>query len=133
MASIDCFDQESSCSSSITMPDSSHSWMSLNLNLNLSNLSISRRSSFSSSISVSSPSTKPHKAQQAAWEAIKGLRRQVVGGRVGLEHFRILKRVGGGDLGNVYLCQIRNPAVGAPPCFYAMKVVDREALAKGRN
>ncbi|XP_057536614.1 protein kinase PINOID 2 [Amaranthus tricolor] len=129
MATIDCFDQESSCSSSITMPDSSHSWMSLNLNLNLSNLSISRRSSFSSSISISSPSTKPHKAQQAAWEAIKGLRRQVVGGRVGLEHFRILKRVGGGDLGNVYLCQIRNPAVGAPPCFYAMKVVDREALA----
>lgn len=126
----DSYDQESSCSSSITIPDSSHSWMSLNLNLNLnlSTLSLSRRSSFSSS-SLCSPSTKPHKAQQAAWEAIKGLRRQVAGGRVGLEHFRILKRVGGGDLGNVYLCQIRNPAVGAPPCYYAMKVVDREALA----
>lgn len=131
------YDEESSCSSSITMPDSSHSWMSLNLNLNLnlnlSSLSLSRRSSFSSNISLSSPSTKPHKAQQAAWEAIKGLRRQVAGGRVGLEHFRIIKRVGGGDLGNVYLCQIRSPAAtataAAPPCYYAMKVVDREALA----
>ncbi|KNA24575.1 hypothetical protein SOVF_014480 [Spinacia oleracea] len=124
----DSYDQESSCSSSITIPDSSHSWMSLNLNLNLSTLSLSRRSSFSSS-SISSPSTKPHKAQQVGWEAIKGLRRQVAGGRVGLEHFKILKRVGGGDLGNVYLCQIRNPAVAATPCYYAMKVVDREALA----
>uniref|UniRef100_A0A803MQB1 non-specific serine/threonine protein kinase n=1 Tax=Chenopodium quinoa TaxID=63459 RepID=A0A803MQB1_CHEQI len=122
----DSFDQESSCSSSITIPDSSQSWMSLNLNL--STLSLSRRSSFSSH-SLSSPTTKPHKAQQAGWEAIKGLRRQVAGGRVGLEHFKILKRVGGGDLGNVYLCQIRNPAVGAVPCYYAMKVVDREALA----
>ncbi|XP_021741656.1 protein kinase PINOID 2-like [Chenopodium quinoa] len=124
----DSFDQESSCSSSITIPDSSQSWMSLNLNLNLSTLSLCRRSSFSSH-SLSSPTTKPHKAQQAGWEAIKGLRRQVAGGRVGLEHFKILKRVGGGDLGNVYLCQIRNPAVGAVPCYYAMKVVDREALA----
>ena len=60
---------------------------------------------------------------------MRGLRRQVSGGRIGLDHFRILKRVGGGDIGNVYLCQIRNPAIGAPPCFYAMKVVDREALA----
>lgn len=50
-------------------------------------------------------------------------------GRVGLDHFRLLKRLGSGDIGNVYLCQIRNPVVGLPQCFYAMKVVDREALA----
>ncbi|XP_074268988.1 protein kinase PINOID 2 [Silene latifolia] len=127
MTSIDYsnYDQESSCSSSITVPDSSRSWMSLNLNL-----SLSRQSSFSAaSSSPSAASAKPHKAQQVAWEAMRGLRKQAAGGRVGLEHFRILKRVGGGDLGNVYLCQIRNPAVGAVPCYYAMKVVDREALA----
>ena len=50
-------------------------------------------------------------------------------GRIGLDHFRILRRLGSGDIGNVYLCQIRNPVVGLPQCFYAMKVVDREALA----
>ncbi|KAK9706120.1 hypothetical protein RND81_07G105300 [Saponaria officinalis] len=134
MSSIDySYDQESSCSSSITVPDSSRSWMSLNLNL--SNLSLSRRTSFSTTTSSpSAASAKPHKAQQAAWEAMRGLRTQAAGGRVGLEHFRILQRVGGGDLGNVYLCQIRTtPAgaagVGPPPCYYAMKVVDREALA----
>ncbi|KAL9242418.1 hypothetical protein vseg_016413 [Gypsophila vaccaria] len=138
MSSVDysSYDQESSCSSTITVPDSSRSWMSLNLNL--STLSLSRRTSFSTTTSSpSAASAKPHKAQQAAWEAMRGLRRQAAGGRVGLEHFRILKRVGGGDLGNVYLCQIRASASAAPgptptptpPCYYAMKVVDREALA----
>ncbi|KAK9071326.1 hypothetical protein SSX86_009894 [Deinandra increscens subsp. villosa] len=108
-------DYDSSCSS-ITVPDSSRSWMS--------NVSFgSRRSSISGD-----PSHKPHKANQSAWEAIKRLRLQK-GGRVSLEHFKILKRVGSGDIGNVYLCQIRNPVVGLPNSFYAMKVVDREALA----
>lgn len=104
--------------------------MSLNLNLSLGlGLSCRTTSSPASSSASTASHAKPHKAQQAAWEAIRGLRRQVSGGRIGLDHFRILKRVGGGDIGNVYLCQIRNPAIGAPPCFYAMKVVDREALA----
>ncbi|KAJ7956653.1 Protein kinase [Quillaja saponaria] len=120
-------DYDSSCSS-ITIPDSSRSWMS--------NLSFSsrRRSSVSvcsstdtSSLFLSSHS-KPHKANQTAWEAMKRLRSSK-GGRVGLDHFRLLRRLGSGDIGNVYLCQIRNPVVGLPQCYYAMKVVDREAVA----
>ncbi|XP_052183977.1 protein kinase PINOID 2 [Diospyros lotus] len=119
MASIarDESDYDSSCSS-ITVPDScSRSWMS---NLSFS----SRRSSISAGDAFFS---KPHKTNQAAWEAIRRL--QCEKGRVGLEHFRLLHRLGSGDIGNVYLCQIRNPVVGLPQCFYAMKVVDREALA----
>ncbi|XVF88416.1 hypothetical protein PTKIN_Ptkin19aG0049600 [Pterospermum kingtungense] len=111
-----------SSSSSITVPDSSRSWMS--------NLSFGSRRSSVSVCSVESSlysSQKPHKANQAAWEAMKRLRRAK--GRVGLDHFRLLRRLGSGDIGNVYLCQIRNPVIGLPPCFYAMKVVDREALA----
>ncbi|KAE8675890.1 Protein kinase PINOID 2 [Hibiscus syriacus] len=111
-----------SSSSSITVPGSSRSWMS-----NLS--SGSHRSSvtlFSVETSLYS-SHKPHKANQAAWEAMKRLKRAK--GKVGLDHFRLLRRLGSGDIGNVYLCQIRNPVVGLPQCFYAMKVVDREALA----
>lgn len=100
----------------------------------MSNLSFgSRRSSISLCSSSATDQTslyssnKPHKANQAAWEAMKRLRRAQ--GRVGLDHFRLLRRLGNGDIGNVYLCQIRNPMVGLPQCFYAMKVVDREALA----
>jgi protein-serine/threonine kinase len=116
-------DYDSSCSSSITVPDSTRSWMS--------NLSFgSRRSSVSVCSSTDTSllsSHKPHKANQAAWEAVRRLRSSK--GRVGLDHFQLLRRLGSGDLGNVYLCQIRNPVVGLPQCFYAMKVVDKEALA----
>ncbi|KAL6974280.1 Protein kinase PINOID [Sarracenia purpurea var. burkii] len=122
-------DYDSSCSS-ITVPDSSRSWMS--------NPSFgSRRSSIS--VSSSAADTyfsllsrhKPHKANQAAWEAVRKLQCEK-GGRVGLDQFRLLRRLGSGDIGNVYLCQIRSSAVavGLPAqCLYAMKVVDREALA----
>ncbi|KAE8714182.1 Protein kinase PINOID 2 [Hibiscus syriacus] len=111
-----------SSSSSITVPDSSRSWMS--------NLSFGSRRSSVSLCSVETSlyrSHKPHKANQAAWEAMKRLKRAK--DKVGLDHFRLLRRLGSGDIGNVYLCQIRNPVVGLPQCFYAMKVVDREALA----
>ncbi|KAK8581714.1 hypothetical protein V6N13_144724 [Hibiscus sabdariffa] len=111
-----------SSSSSLTVPDSNRSWMS--------NLSFSSRRSSVSLCSVETSlysSHKPHKANQAAWEAMKRLKRAK--GKVGLDHFRLLRRLGSGDIGNVYLCQIRNPVVGLPQCFYAMKVVDREALA----
>ncbi|MFS7991499.1 putative protein kinase AGC-RSK-2 family [Helianthus anomalus] len=49
--------------------------------------------------------------------------------QVSLDHFKILKRVGSGDIGTVYLSQIRNPMVGLPNNLYAIKVVDKEALA----
>ncbi|KAL4398422.1 hypothetical protein AHAS_Ahas01G0290300 [Arachis hypogaea] len=106
---------------------------------NLSFSSLRRQSSvsvFSSSSAItdtplfltsSSLQSKPHKANQVAWEAMQRLLSHH--GRVGLDHFRLLRRLGSGDIGNVYLCQIRNPVVGLPQCFYAMKVVDREALA----
>ncbi|KAL1373020.1 hypothetical protein HN51_003044 [Arachis hypogaea] len=124
----------SSVTTTTTLPESTRSWMS-----NLSFSSLRRQSSvsvFSSSSAItdtplfltsSSLQSKPHKANQVAWEAMQRLLSHH--GRVGLDHFRLLRRLGSGDIGNVYLCQIRNPVVGLPQCFYAMKVVDREALA----
>ncbi|KAM2636583.1 hypothetical protein EV1_021197 [Malus domestica] len=58
---------------------------------------------------------KPHKANQAAWEAMRWLRRSKC--RVGLEHFRLLHRLGSKDIGNVYICQIRNPMMGCRSAF----------------
>ncbi|KAK4791189.1 hypothetical protein SAY86_031602 [Trapa natans] len=54
-----------------------------------------------------SGSNKPHKVNQVAWEAMRRLK-STKGGRIGLDHFRLLRRVGSGDIGNVYLCQIRS-------------------------
>ncbi|OVA00479.1 Protein kinase domain [Macleaya cordata] len=112
-------DHESSSCSSMTVPDSGHSF--------ISDLSFGSRSSVSLSSYSECNIQKPHKANQVAWEAMKRLRGK--NGQVGLDHFRLIRRVGSGDIGNVYLCQLRNPGVGLPECFYAMKVVDREALA----
>ena len=122
-------DYDSSCSS-ITIPDSSRSWMSSSLSFGSRRLSsVSVCSSAAESSSTTTSSHKPHKANQAAWEAMSRLRLSSRG-RVGLDQFRLLRRLGSGDIGNVYLCQIRNAVVGTlPQCLYAMKVVDKEALA----
>ncbi|KAK9153487.1 hypothetical protein Sjap_000967 [Stephania japonica] len=45
-----------------------------------------------------------------------------------LSNFRLLRWLGSGSSGNVYLCQLRGPSIGSPnENLYAMKVVDRLA------
>ncbi|KAL5975278.1 Protein kinase PINOID [Asimina triloba] len=116
-------DYDSSCSS-ITTRDSAHGWVSDVSFGSSSSLSVC---SYADSAASLCSSHKPHKANQAHWQAMARIRR--ASGRIGLEHFQLLRRLGSGDIGNVYLCRLRNPVVGLPECLYAMKVVDREALA----
>ncbi|CAN4096405.1 unnamed protein product [Withania somnifera] len=131
-------DSSTTTSSSLIMPEysaSRRSWMSTTTtSTNFSSLSSTCRSSFSYSNNnsfkeldyISGGSRKPHKSNQVEWEHINLIR--VKSGQIKLEHFRLLRRVGGGDIGSVYLCEIRNPVIGLPQCFYAMKVVDREVV-----
>ncbi|KAK1440202.1 hypothetical protein QVD17_06027 [Tagetes erecta] len=79
----------------------------------------SNYSSFSSHIS------KPHKSNDSRWEAIQVVRSK--DGVLGLNHFRLLKRLGGGDIGSVYLCEL-----SGMKCYFAMKVMDKVSL-EGRN
>ncbi|KZV20491.1 hypothetical protein F511_34748 [Dorcoceras hygrometricum] len=77
-------------------------------------------SSFSSSIS------KPHKANDLQWEAIQAVRaRDSV---LGLSHFRLLKRLGCGDIGSVYLVEL-----SGTKCYFAMKVMDKTSLASRKK
>ncbi|XP_068647397.1 protein kinase PINOID 2-like [Aristolochia californica] len=115
-------DYDSSCSS-ITTRDSSHGWIS---DFSFGSSSSASVCSYTDTFSTYS-NYKPHKANQAHWEAIRLLRRD--NGSIGLHNFRLLRRLGSGDIGNVYLCRLRNTLPGLPECLYAMKVVDREALA----
>ncbi|XP_077226406.1 protein kinase PINOID 2-like [Tasmannia lanceolata] len=117
---------DSSCSSITATRDSGHGWISDVSFSSSSSISVCS-SSYAESLLGSCGSNKPHKANQAPWEAMRRLRFD--NGRVGLDQFQLLRRLGSGDLGNVYLCRLRNPIVGLPKCLYAMKVVDREALA----
>ncbi|KAK8939309.1 Protein kinase G11A [Platanthera guangdongensis] len=80
---------------------------------------ISDESSFSS---MSSSINKPHKANDSRWEAIQVVR--VMDGQLGLNHFRLLKRLGSGDIGSVYLSEL----IGSK-CYFAMKLMDKASLA----
>ncbi|XP_041990571.1 serine/threonine-protein kinase D6PKL1-like [Salvia splendens] len=73
-------------------------------------------SSFSSGIN------KPHKANDMRWEAIQALRSR--DGVIGLSHFRLLKKLGCGDIGSVYLAELTGTK-----CYFAMKVMDKASLA----
>ncbi|XP_068638607.1 serine/threonine-protein kinase RHS3-like [Aristolochia californica] len=64
---------------------------------------------------------KPHTGGDGQWEAI-----QLAGSRespIGLSHFRLLKRLGYGDIGSVYLVELRGTNT-----YFAMKVMDKASL-----
>ncbi|KAJ6421037.1 hypothetical protein OIU84_028418 [Salix udensis] len=76
----------------------------------------------SSSTSLSNALYKPHKANDIRWEAIQAVQSHV--GQLGFNHFKLLKKLGCGDIGSVYLSELS----GTRTCF-AMKVMDKAALA----
>ncbi|KAL5577324.1 hypothetical protein UlMin_019023 [Ulmus minor] len=72
---------------------------------------------------------KPHRSSDFAYSAIRSA---AFGRKTGLtfRDFRLIRRIGAGDIGTVYLCRLRNSDDDdRDQCFYAMKVVDKEALA----
>ncbi|XP_058099081.1 protein kinase PINOID [Magnolia sinica] len=79
-------------------------------------------------------SLKPHRSSDSAWEAIRtaAFRRKA---GLSFRDFKLVRRIGSGDIGNVYLCSLHNnnssrtSSSSEESCFYAMKVVDKEAVA----
>ncbi|KAK9072233.1 hypothetical protein SSX86_008665 [Deinandra increscens subsp. villosa] len=75
----------------------------------------------SSCSSLSSNMNKPHKSSDSRWEAIQAVRSK--DGVLGLSHFRLLKRLGCGDIGSVYLSEL-----SGTKSYFAMKVMDKVSL-----
>ncbi|KAK9742749.1 hypothetical protein RND81_03G195100 [Saponaria officinalis] len=65
---------------------------------------------------------KPHKGNDPRWKAILAIRSR--DGILGMSHFRLLKRLGCGDIGSVYLSEL-----SGTHCYFAMKVMDKASLA----
>ncbi|XP_065862714.1 serine/threonine-protein kinase D6PK-like [Euphorbia lathyris] len=76
--------------------------------------------------SLSSSINKPHKANDMRWEAIQAIR--IRDGLLGVNHFRLLKRLGCGDIGSVYLSEL-----SGTKCYFAMKVMDKASLASRKK
>ncbi|KAK1383731.1 Protein kinase domain-containing protein [Heracleum sosnowskyi] len=70
--------------------------------------------------------SKPHKGNDLRWDAIQCVKAK--DGELGLGHFRLLKKLGFGDIGSVYLAELRG--VG---CLFAMKVMDKGMLAERKK
>ncbi|CAK7338615.1 unnamed protein product [Dovyalis caffra] len=72
----------------------------------------------------SSYPSKPHKGNDLRWDAIQCVKGKDGDLGLGLGHFRLLKKLGVGDIGSVYLAELREMG-----CLFAMKVMDKGVLA----
>lgn len=75
---------------------------------------------------ITGSSSKPHKGNDPRWKAILAIR--VRDGALGMSHFRLLKRLGCGDIGSVYLSELSGTR-----CYFAMKVMDKASLASRKK
>ncbi|GJS76824.1 serine/threonine-protein kinase D6PKL1 [Tanacetum coccineum] len=69
---------------------------------------------------------KPHKGNDPRWKAILAIRAR--DGLLGMSHFRLLRRLGCGDIGSVYLSELSGTR-----CYFAMKVMDKASLCRKRS
>lgn len=82
----------------------------------------SSSSSRSDSLDSTSAPIKPHTGGDVRWDAINSASSR--DSPLGLSNFRLLKRLGYGDIGSVYLVELRGTSA-----FFAMKVMDKASLA----
>ncbi|CAO2824074.1 unnamed protein product [Amaranthus hypochondriacus] len=85
----------------------------------------SSSTSISEETNLSRPSfcDRPHMSKDVRWEAIRCVKFQ--NGTIGLRNFNLLKKLGCGDIGTVYLAEL----IGTN-CLFAIKVMDNEFLAR---
>lgn len=87
----------------------------------------------SSTTTTTSAMTKPHKSNDPRWEAIQLVRARY--GPLGLANFRLLRQVGSGDIGSVYLAELTSTGTGiiTSICRFAMKVMDKVTLSQRKK
>ncbi|OIV90368.1 hypothetical protein TanjilG_19777 [Lupinus angustifolius] len=102
--------------------------------LEFSQSSKSSQGDYSSSTSTSEDSNlsgsicgnRPHMSKDVRWEAIRHA--QMQHGVLSLRHFNLLKKLGCGDIGTVYLAEL----IGTN-CLFAIKVMDNDFLARRKK
>ncbi|XP_057459009.1 serine/threonine-protein kinase WAG1-like [Lotus japonicus] len=67
---------------------------------------------------------RPHRSSDPHWSAIKAATTLSSDGRLHLRHLKLLRHVGSGNLGRVFLCRLRD----YDGANFALKVVDKDLL-----
>lgn len=80
----------------------------------------------SSTSSLNSAMYKPHKSNDIRWEAIQAVRAR--DGMLEMRHFRLLKKLGCGDIGSVYLAELSGTRTS-----FAMKIMNKTELASRKK
>lgn len=75
---------------------------------------------------ITGGANKPHKGNDPRWKAILAIRAR--DGILGMSHFKLLKRLGCGDIGSVYLSELTGTH-----SYFAMKVMDKASLASRKK
>lgn len=70
--------------------------------------------------------SRPHMSKDMRWDSIHDVQRQH--GFLSLKHFKLLRRLGSGDIGTVYLAELVDSN-----CLFALKVMDNEFLARRKK
>ncbi|WCJ34348.1 Protein kinase superfamily protein [Euphorbia peplus] len=92
----------------------------------LGDFSTSTSNSDESNATRPSCSNRPHMSKDFRWAAIRHVKMQDK--VLSLSHFNILKKLGCGDIGTVYLAEL----IGSN-CLFAIKVMDNEFLARRKK
>jgi len=88
--------------------------------------SSSTSTSDESNLSGASCGNRPHMSKDVRWEAIRHA--QMQHGVLGLRHFNLLRKLGCGDIGTVYLAELIGKS-----CLFAIKVMDNEFLERRKK
>lgn len=109
-------------SSAATLTSRPLTLMTLQPQPNTKNCNSQQGSSRSNSLESSGVMLRPHTGGDVRWEAINMVPKG--GPKLGMSNFRLLKRIGYGDIGSVYLVELRGTNT-----HFAMKVMDKSSLA----
>ncbi|PIN16823.1 putative serine/threonine protein kinase [Handroanthus impetiginosus] len=79
-----------------------------------------------SNLSGSTCCSRPHMSKDTRWQVINHVRKQY--GFLALSRFNLLVKLGSGDIGTVYLAELRGTN-----CLFAIKVMDNDFLARRKK
>ncbi|XP_057540265.1 serine/threonine-protein kinase WAG1-like [Amaranthus tricolor] len=72
---------------------------------------------------------RPHRKHDPHWSAIRSAKNLSPDNRLHLHHLKLIRHLGTGNLGRVFLCRIKDYPNSNPNSYFALKVVDKDLIS----